>query len=92
MSLALWRDIAIVILAIQLFVILLIPLAIAYFGTRGLSWIHTRLSTLLARARGLSHQVRAQADRLSDVVAAPLIRVHSRAARLRTLWQGLRRA
>ncbi len=90
MSLALWRDIAIVVLALQLFIILVFPLVLAYIGVRALSWVHGRLPGPLARGREAAHRLSRQAHRLSDQVARPVIELHARAVWVQTLLRRLR--
>ncbi len=90
MSLALWRDIAIVVLALQLFIILVFPLVLAYIGVRALSWVHGRLPGPLARGREAPHRLPHQAHRLSDQVVRPVIELHARAVWVQTLLRRLR--
>lgn len=74
MDLAFWRDVSIVFLSIQTFILLLIPLVIFYFAVRGLNFLHVRLPRFLFRAQDISTMVRTRTESLSERVADPLVR------------------
>ena len=74
MDLAFWADVSIVFLAIQTFILLLIPLGILYFAVRGLNFLHVRLPRLLFRAQDISTMVRTRTETMSERVADPLVR------------------
>jgi len=78
MTLGTWRDIAIVLLAIQLFVMLVIPLVIAFFSMRGINWVHGKMPPLWEKAHHYSHLVRDKTGEISDQVAAPILRTRSK--------------
>ena len=74
MDLAFWRDVSIVFLAIQTFILLIIPLAIFYFMVRGLNFLHVRLPRVLFRAQDISKEVRTRTEAVSERIADPLIK------------------
>jgi len=78
MTLGTWRDIAIVLLALQLFIMLLIPLVIAFFSMRGINWVHGKVPPLWEKAHHYSHLMRDKTGEISDRVVAPVLRTRSR--------------
>lgn len=89
MNISLWRDLAVVFLALQCFIIMLIPLVIIYFGVRGMAFVNDRTPGLFLRVQKLTKQVRSGADRVSDQVAAPVARVQAEITRVETVMQRL---
>jgi hypothetical protein len=89
-SLAFWRDVSLVWLSLFCFIGLVIPLVALYFAVRGIHLAHRQLALLLQRTQGYSRTMRQQSDRLSQQVAAPVIRAQGQAARWRALVRRLR--
>ncbi len=85
MELALWRDIAVVWLALLCFIGLIIPLAVALFAVKGMHTVVDRTPGLLRQAQGYSRVLRTQTDAASLRVAEPLIRVRKQTTRASTL-------
>jgi hypothetical protein len=90
MDLAFWRDVSIIWLSIQLFVLLAVPLAILFLAVKGMQFVHTKLPPIFHKAQDISNIVRTKTDEISHYVAAPVIRGHGWANQagtaLRTLW------
>jgi len=89
-NIPLWRDIAVVILALQLFIMLLIPLAIAFFMVKGINWVHVKLPPLWQKAHHYSGLARDKTEEYSNVATNPLLRLRSRAESWATVWASIR--
>lgn len=86
MSLDFWRNVAVIWLCMQGFILLLIPLAIAFFMVKGINWVVAKTPPLFHKAQGYSRLVRDKTDLYADKVADPLIRVHGAAHNAQTVW------
>lgn len=74
MSLAFWRDLAIIFLAVEAMILLIFLLVPFYFAVRGLNAVHVRLPGYFAKAQGISRNVRVKTAGASEHVSAPLLR------------------
>jgi hypothetical protein len=83
-ELALWRDIAVVWLALLCFIGMLVPLAAAFFAVKGMHFLVDRTPRLLIKAQGYSRIMRQQTDTASRTVAAPVIAAQRQATRWST--------
>jgi hypothetical protein len=83
MSLEFWRDIAVVLLSLQLLIALLIPLVAGFFMVKGMGWVHRKTHPILTRAREWSGLIREQTDRRATQVISPVIGINRRAAQAR---------
>lgn len=83
MSLEFWRDVAVVLLSLQILILLLLPLVASFFLVKGMNWVHRKTRPILAKAREWSGLMREQADRRSQQVIAPVIGANRRAAQVR---------
>lgn len=84
MSLDLWRNLAIVWLALLCFIGMLIPLAAALFAVKGMHIAVTKTPGLLQVAQRASRQARTQVESTSHTVTEPLIRAGSRITGVQT--------
>ena len=89
MDLAFWRDISIVFLAIQTFILSIIPLVLLYFAVRGLNFVHMRLPRYLFRAQDISKLVRTRTESMSERIADPLVRAEGERTRATTTLKTL---
>ncbi|MEM7539230.1 MAG: hypothetical protein AAF639_44140 [Chloroflexota bacterium] len=89
MTLPLLRDISIVWLSIQCFVMLLIPLAIFYFIVRGVNAAHNGLYGLLKRGQTYSHALKSQTQTVGVRVSTPVIQLQRTISRVETIIQQL---
>ncbi len=89
MDLEAWRDLAVVVLAVEGFVGVLVVGAAIYFGIRGVFWLKVRIPTVTRPARSRLEQVESLAHRAGDAGVAPFIWGAAHAARVRTLWRGI---
>jgi hypothetical protein len=77
-----WRDLAVVFLALQAFVLGLIPAALLYAVVYGLTWVLRRLRALAPKVQGYFRKAAHVADQASGRVAAPIIAISSVAAQV----------
>ena len=89
MTLPLLRDISIVWLSIQCFIMLLIPLVIFYFIVRGVNAAHNGLYGLLKRGQGYSHTLQNQTKNIGTQVSTPVIKLQRTIARVETIIEKL---
>ncbi len=79
MDLDFWRDISIIWLALQLFVILILPLAATYFAVRGMHVALRKLPPLFHTAQEYSRKVRSTTETVAEKTVTPIIEVNKRA-------------
>jgi len=76
-KLAAWRDAALILLAVEAFVLGLLAAAVLYWSLRGLGrWIE-RIRPVLFRARMYAWRTRELTGRAMSIVAAPFIWLQS---------------
>ena len=86
MGIPFWRDVSLVLLALEAFVLALIPLAIAYGINRGLWKLRPAVRPAFCQVRARAEQVQQATGRASEGILLPIITVHALAARVvRTL-------
>lgn len=90
-NLPLWRDIALVILAIQGILVCAVPLVVLYFTVKGMRILRTKIRHFAPRVRRVFRQVANGAERASRAFARPVNEINVREARLCGLWRGARR-
>ena len=88
-TIATLRDISAVLIALEVFVMLLIPLAIAYLMVKGMLWVNRKLRVAGALGRRYFRQAADLTDKASQAVVAPIIAVDAFAAQLRRIWSAL---
>lgn len=85
MHLATWRDIAIVILSIETFVISLLPLVMLFFLNKALRSLLRALPTYAEKGQRFAKQGETLSEEISRKVASPFIWVSSAVAVVETL-------
>ncbi len=85
MSLATLRDIAVVLIAIEVFVVLLFPTILLFFVVRGLLWVQKKIRSYSPLVQGVFQQAAEIAETTSHKVATPVISVDAFAARVRRM-------
>lgn len=75
MDLAFWRDVALVVLAVESLIFGLIPLVLFFFGIRGVRWLNRRGREYGPKAREQWHHVHRRVERVTDVARQPFARV-----------------
>ena len=79
-------NIAVVIIAIQVFILMLVPLVLFFFSIRGVNWLQRQTKTYGPQVRNVFDQAAQITAETSDKIAAPLIEVKAtitRADRMR---------
>lgn len=89
MTLDLWRNISVIWLGLQLLVLCLIPVAIAFFAVRGMGWVLRKTPVGFERAQSLSKQMKGKTEAVSDRVAAPVIQAQVTGTRVKTIIESL---
>jgi hypothetical protein len=78
MNLDFWRNVSIIWLALQLFIILVIPLAITYFAVRGMSFVLKKTPPVFHKAQEISGKVRATTDSAAERAVEPVIEANKK--------------
>jgi hypothetical protein len=79
------RDISVVLLAIQCFVVLLVPAALVYLMVRGLLWVQRKIRLYSPAVQGGFRRAATTAESASHRVASPVMRVNGLSARVRRM-------
>ncbi len=82
-------TIATVIICIELFIMLLIPLLIAYFSVRGVTWVQRQVQKYGPIVRRYFGQASQITEQMSHKVAAPVIVTSSNYVRLKRIRAAL---
>ena len=91
MTLPILRDIAIVILALEAFIIGLIPLIVLYFALRGWRVAGRKMAPWLPKAKSFFNQSTSKIGQISRTIAEPVFRIEAAWAWLQTFWRQLLR-
>jgi hypothetical protein len=89
MSLDFWRNVAVIWLCFQGFILLLVPLAIAFVTVRGMGWVLKRVPPLFHKAQGYSGLMRSKTEAFADKAAEPVIRARSKSKQAATVLERL---
>ena len=89
MTLANWRDLAVVLLVIEAFIMSLVPAAILYLAVRGMSWVLQQLRQLAPRVQGYFRKAAQVTDQVSHKVSAPIIGVSAASAQFSRWFSAL---
>jgi hypothetical protein len=88
-TLEILRDIAIVLLVIEAFVLSLIPAAILFLCVRGMSWVLRQVRTSAPAVQGYFSKAAGVADQVSQRIAGPVIAVSARASQMKRMRSAL---
>lgn len=91
-SLAPWRDASLIFLSIQVFILLLVPVALLFFVNKGVRWLFVRVRPALALVQEKVNIAGAIVAVACAKVAAPFVAARSLAAGLRAGWHAILRA
>jgi hypothetical protein len=89
MNLPFWRDVALVLLIIEAFIMGLLPLVILYFAIKGMNWLTSKARHYLPLARSYVTRVEEVTKRTSEIASLPLIKSYASIAYVRGGWRGL---
>lgn len=85
MGLAFWRDLSIVLLSLEAFVLMLIPGALFFFSLKGLRAIETKMLEISPKVQGVFRQANLKTNQVSDKLAAPFIAASAANARVKAM-------
>jgi hypothetical protein len=85
------RDVSVILLAIESFVLLLIPAAVIAATWYGVHWLRRKLPSLFAQARKYLVLIQLCVNHVCGAVVAPLIAASARVAQLSAWWNTLAR-
>ncbi len=83
MTLANWRDLAVILLVIEAFFMSLIPGVILFFAVRGMLWIIRKLRAVSPTVQGYFRTAATVSEQASQRVAAPFIATDAKMAQVR---------
>ena len=83
MSLANWRDLSIVFLALPAFILGLVPAVLLYFLIRGMEWVLRQLRSVAVPIQAQFRKVADLTERASQGITAPIIATKSSAEQVR---------
>jgi hypothetical protein len=83
------RDIAVILLALEAMVLMLVPAAVIGASLYGVRWLRRKLPPLFAQARKILALVRLYVERTGAAIVAPLITIYAVAAQIRATWTSL---
>lgn len=88
MELTFWRDLSIVLLVLEAFILMLVPGVILFFSIKGIQALQNKLREYAPKVQGVFHQVDRTSRKVSDKVAAPFIAVSAARAQVKGLQRG----
>jgi len=88
MDLAFWRDLSVVLLCLEGFIMLLIPGAIFFFSIKGLRALERKMREVSPKVQGVFRQVNRVTEQVTDKIAAPIIKISGANAQLRGMRRG----
>lgn len=91
MSLQGWSYIAQLILGLEALILLALALLIIYFLVRGMNAVLKAVPAHLRRVYQALEQVRASVELACRIAVSPITAVESTLAKVRGIWQGIRR-
>jgi hypothetical protein len=84
-----WRDLAVILLVLEAFILALVPGAILFFTIRGVGWLRKQLLAAAPVAQGYARKAAQMTTRVSDQVVQPIVSAHATSARLARLPSAL---
>ncbi|GAB4412867.1 MAG: hypothetical protein Kow00123_26620 [Anaerolineales bacterium] len=91
MSLGFWRDIAVVLLALEAFLGVLVAGAVCYLAIRGVLWLKANIPRVTRPARYYLTRAEQVVRRAGTSAVGPFIWSGASAARVRAAWRALKR-
>ena len=89
MTLATWRDLSIILLAVEAFLIALVPAAVFFLTIKGVMWMNRKVSIAGPIVRGYFRRAEQSTKIASDRIAAPFIAASATTARVKRWRQVL---
>jgi hypothetical protein len=88
-NMAALRDVSVILLAIESFILLLIPAAILAASVYGVHWLRRKLPPLFAQAHKFLALIQLHVGRASAATVAPIIKTRAAAAQWSAWWNTL---
>lgn len=88
MTLANWRDLAVILLSIEAFIIGLVPAVILFFAAKGVSWVIRKLRGVAPTVQRYFRKAADISERVSQRAAAPVIAAGATSAQVNR-WRSL---
>lgn len=85
MTIPFWRDVSVVLLVVEAFILALIPLGVLYFVNRGLQRLRAFLRPIFRRTRARVQQVERVTFQVSELIVTPIIAIYALASRVRRI-------
>lgn len=85
MNLGFWRDLSVVLLCLEGFVLLLIPGAILFFSVKGMNALDRKLHAIFPKVQGVFGQVNRITRQVTDKVAEPVIKASAMTAQVQAM-------
>jgi hypothetical protein len=82
-SLAQWRDLSIVLIALEVFAMLVAPLVAMALSVRGMAWVHQKLRGIFPRIQGYFAVAANATDVASQKIVRPIIAVSATSTQIR---------
>ncbi len=86
-TLVAWRDVALILLVIEVFIVALVPLVLSYFAIRGLRVARARFIQHIPIGQRYVKRTEQVTRRVSNILVAPPIRVISTVQGVRTAFR-----
>ena len=92
MGLSGWRDAAIVLLALEAFIGVLVIGVVYFYSIRGVRWLKERIPTITRPAAMYLQQAERATRRAGDAAIVPFVRAGAGAAQVRAAWKRILKA
>ena len=89
MTISSWRDLSVVLLSLETFVLLLIPGAVLFVAIRGTRWVLDRGRAGLRDVQGWAAKASEETDKVCARLVGPAVKVRVLPAGLKGLWTGV---
>ena len=85
MTLPVWRDVSVVLLAVEAFVLALVPLAVLYVANKGFLRLRSSLRSLFPRVLDQARRVERITTKVSGWIVSPIIGAYGLLAHVRAV-------
>lgn len=89
MTLADWRDLSIILLAIEAFIMGLVPAVILFFAIKGMLWVIRKLRGAAPVVQGYFRKASQVSENVSQRIAAPFIAASATSAQVQRWRQAI---
>jgi hypothetical protein len=89
MTLTNWRDLAVVLLALEAFIMGLVPVAIFFFLVKGLLWLIRKLRATAPIVQSYFRKAAEISETVSQRASAPIIAASATSAKVQRWWRAI---